>query len=178
MYYPRSRHIRRGVAAVEMAFLMPLMLALIIGLWEMGSFIQAQQIMNDAAREGARLASQAVIINSTGAFTDITVNSSNPNVTTTVSNYIQVNGITNVTGLNVSFQFLTGNTTLTDPYQGTQGQMFQVTVTMPYSNVQWSPLGLVNPTTIGGTCVWALMVDYPIVVNTTLPTWTAIAANN
>jgi Flp pilus assembly protein TadG len=165
--------VRRGVAAVEMAFLMPLLLGLIVGIWEMGQFIQAQQIMNNAAREGARFAAQAIIINSSGTYTDITASGSAPSVTNAVTQYVQASGISNITGLQVSFAFTTGNTALTDPYQGAQSQQFQVTVSMPYSNVNWSPLGLVNPSTIGASCTWQLMVETPITVNTTLPSWTS-----
>jgi Flp pilus assembly protein TadG len=165
--------IRRGVAAVEMAFLMPVLLGMIVGIWEMGQFIQAQQIMNNAAREGARFAAQAIIINASGTYTDIYTSGAYPSVTSAVSDYIQASGISNITGLQVSFAFTTGNTALTDPYQGSQSQQFQVTISMPYSNVNWSPLGLVNPTTIGASCTWQLMVETPINVNTTLPSWTA-----
>ena len=55
---PRSLD-RRGIAAVELAFLMPLLLGLIVGVWEIGRLVQLQQIMNQAARDGARIASQA-----------------------------------------------------------------------------------------------------------------------
>jgi Flp pilus assembly protein TadG len=165
--------VRRGVAAVEMAFLMPVLLGMIVGIWEMGQFIQAQQIMNNASREGARIASQAIIINSSGTYTDIYTTGSTPSVTSAVTQYVQGSGISNITGLQVSFAFTNGNTALTDPYQGAQSQQFQVSVSMPYSNVNWSPLGLVNPTTIGASCTWQLMLELPINVNTTLPTWTA-----
>jgi Flp pilus assembly protein TadG len=163
---------RRGVAAVEMAFMMPLLLALIVGVWEVGRFVQIQQTLQNAAREGARLAAQATIITSSGAYTDISLSGTSPDITDTVSQYLQGAGITNVTGLTVTFTYLNGTTTNTQPYQGTQNQQFQVTVSLPYANVKWSPLSLVNPSTVGGTCVWNIMVDLPVSVPTTVPSWT------
>jgi Flp pilus assembly protein TadG len=163
---------RQGAAAVEMAFMMPLLLALMLGVWEIGRLVQIQQTMNNAAREGARIASQATIINSSGTYTDISLSGTSPDITDTISQYLQGCGITNVTGLTVTFTYLNGNTSSTQPYQGTQNQQFQLSITLPYANVQWSPLSLVNPSTVGGTCVWQIMVDLPVSVPTTVPSWT------
>ena len=58
---------RRGVAAVEFAFVMPAILALLVGIWELGRLIEIQQLMTNAAREGARLA--VVSTNSTSGVT-------------------------------------------------------------------------------------------------------------
>jgi len=161
-----------------MAALMPLMLGLIVGVWEIGRFVQVQEIMNNAARTGARLASQATIYNSNGVYTQIAITGSSPNVTDTVTQYLEGAGLTNLSGLSVTFTFLSGNTALTQPYQGVQNQQFQVSVSMPFSNVAWSSLGLVNPSTVGGSCVWQLMVDTPFTVSTTLPTWNPIVNSN
>jgi len=177
MVYSRQS-VRRGVAAVEMAFMMPLLLGMMVGVWEVGRLVQVQEIMNNAAREGARLASQATIVNTLGSYTQISVTGSSPNLTDTVTQYLEGAGLTNVTGLQVTFVYLNGDTSLTQPYQGVQNQQFQVTVTMPFSNVAWSSLSLVHPSTVGGTCIWQLMVDTPLTVSTTLPTWNPIANSN
>ena len=47
---------RRGAVAVEAAMTLPLLLTLMLGVWEVGRMIQVQQILVNAAREGARLA--------------------------------------------------------------------------------------------------------------------------
>jgi Flp pilus assembly protein TadG len=167
---------RPGTAAVEMAVLMPLLLLLIVGVWEMGRFAQIQQTMCNAAREGARLASQATILNSSGAYTQITVSSSSPNVNTTVAQYLSAAGITNLTGLQVTYSDLT-NPSATDPYLGSQNDQFIVTVTLPYANVKWSSLSLINPQTVGARCTWNILVDTPVVVDTTLPTWASTTNN-
>ncbi|HEX3600300.1 MAG TPA: TadE family protein [Lacipirellulaceae bacterium] len=49
--------IRRGVAAVEFAFVAPLLVALAVGVIKMGRAFEMQNLLNVAAREGARFAS-------------------------------------------------------------------------------------------------------------------------
>ncbi|MCE9530007.1 MAG: pilus assembly protein [Planctomycetes bacterium] len=151
---------------------MPLLLGLMVGVWELGRMVQVNEIMNNAAREGARLASQAKILNTTGAYTEVAVSTGTPNVTDAVSQYLRGSGITNLTGLTVTFTYLNGDTSLTQPYQGVKNQQFRVQISLPFDNVRWSSLALMNPSTVGGTCVWNIMVDDPFTVSTTLPGWT------
>jgi Flp pilus assembly protein TadG len=47
---------RRGAAAVEMALMAPLLVILLLGLWELGRMIQTKQAVANAAREGGRQA--------------------------------------------------------------------------------------------------------------------------
>ena len=47
---------RRGAAAVEFAVVAPVLLIMVFGMVDMGRMIMVQQLMNDAAREGARTA--------------------------------------------------------------------------------------------------------------------------
>ena len=62
----RSRK-RSGAALAEFVLVMQfIMVPLMIGLWEMGRVVQVQQIVANAAREGARMAAQANTINQTG----------------------------------------------------------------------------------------------------------------
>ena len=64
---PRSARRRSGAAAAEFALVMNfIVVPLMIGLWEMGRVVQVQQIVANAAREGARMAAQANTINQTG----------------------------------------------------------------------------------------------------------------
>jgi Flp pilus assembly protein TadG len=162
---------RRGAAAVELAVVLPFLILILIGVWEVGRFIQLQEIMNNAARDGARLASQAMILNTDGSMVEIAVNSGTPNVTAAITQYLQAAGIQNLNGLQITFQYLNGDTTLTQPYQGVKNQQFLVQVTLPYANLRWTNLSIINPTTLSGTCVWQIMVDDPITVSSALPGW-------
>jgi Flp pilus assembly protein TadG len=162
---------RRGAAAVELAVAMPLLIVLMIGIWEIGRLIQLQEIMNEAARDGARLASQAQILNADGSNTMIALSTGNPNVTDTVSQYLYGAGITNLSGLQITFEFVSGDTSLTQPYQGAKNQRFRLRVTLPYDNMRWSDLSLINPSTLGGECIWEMLVDDPFTLDPTLPGW-------
>ncbi|MGH7173501.1 MAG: TadE/TadG family type IV pilus assembly protein [Gemmataceae bacterium] len=168
----RRREPRRAVAAVEFAFLAPLLLILLFGLWQVGHIIEVVQLMDNAAREGARLASQAEIINQIGSYTLVHANSGLPNVQDTVREYLVAAGVVQASQVNdvqVAFKFLTGDTTRTDPYLGQQGDLFTVTVTLPVQDINWTPFSasgnLVAQTT------WAILVDTPFTVNTTIPGW-------
>jgi hypothetical protein len=160
------------VAAVEFAFLAPLLLILLFGLWQVGRVIEVMQIMDNAAREGARLASQAEIINQVGAYTLVHTSSGLPNVRDTVREYLVAAGVISASQVNdvqVTFQFLDGNLSRTDPYQGLQGERFLITVSLPAQDVNWTPF-LASGNLVAQT-TWVILVDTPFAVNTTIPGW-------
>jgi len=163
---------RQAVAAVELAVVLPLLITLLVGVWEIGRLIQLQQIMNQAAREGARLASQATIVKADGDYVQITRATGSLNVEDTIRDHLQAAGITNLTGLQITFEFLEGDLGATEPYMGTKNQRFRVRVTLPYDNLRWTDLTLINPTTLSGECIWQMMVDDPFTLNPSLPGWT------
>jgi len=73
-----ARPRRDAAAVVELALLLPFLLVVIIGIWEVGRLIQVQQALNNAAREGTRLAAQGQIISQVGAPTQIAVSTGTP----------------------------------------------------------------------------------------------------
>ena len=50
----RSQHRQRGTALIEMAIVLPLLTLLLIGIVNMGFLIREHQVLQNAAREGAR----------------------------------------------------------------------------------------------------------------------------
>ena len=59
VHTPRHAHYRpaeRGTALVEAALVMPLMLLIMLGIFEIGRAYQTWQVLTNAAREGARAA--------------------------------------------------------------------------------------------------------------------------
>ncbi len=50
-----ARHSERGNALIETAITMPLLLLLIVGIFEVGRAYQTWQVLTNAAREGARM---------------------------------------------------------------------------------------------------------------------------
>ena len=136
---------RRGVAAVEFAFIMPAILALLVGIWELGRLIEIQQLMTNAAREGARQAA-------TGQYT-------NAQVQSIISQYLSVAGLptTNVTS---NAWDITGNC---DPSVAVYQDCIQVNVQMPFKDVSWSVLSILVPPTfqLSTQVQWMTVVDKP-----------------
>ncbi|HEY3789781.1 MAG TPA: TadE family protein [Urbifossiella sp.] len=171
---------RRGVAAVELAFVfLFFFIPVLFGVWEAGRLIEVQQIVSNSAREGARLAAQGYTINSSGAPTQIMASSGTPNVQSVVYSYLIAAGLTNLqpSDVTVTFAFTAPRTTApnigtypTDPYLGEKNEPFTVTVTIPWSKVQWINVGLIQPATITFTATWQMLIDDAFTVNQTMPT--------
>lgn len=53
---PRSRHVRQGVAALELALVLPLLLLLTFGCIEVGRAAQARMVLSSAVHAGATYA--------------------------------------------------------------------------------------------------------------------------
>jgi len=109
------RRNRRGAAVVEFAFVSPVLFLLIFGMIEYGRMVMVQQVITNAAREGAR---KGVLDGST-----------NSDVTTVVSNYLT----------SASISGATTTVTPTNPSNATYGGTVTVTVSVPYSSVSWLP---------------------------------------
>jgi Flp pilus assembly protein TadG len=156
----------------------PLLFGLLLGLWQVGRMIQVKQVMDSAAREGARLASQAQIIAPVGGFTEISTSTGVPNVQDTVREYLVNAGIVPAAQVNtvtVTFTFLDNFNNVsphTDPYQGAKGERFTVTVTLPMNAVNWTPFDM-SGTSLTSTVTWVILVDSPFTINTTVPSWTS-----
>lgn len=177
MILRRTNAPRRGVAAVEMAFVtMVFIVPLMIGVWEVGRLIQVQQIVSNSAREGARLAGQAYTINPDGTYVEIKKDTGTPNVKSVVYQYLVAAGLTNLqeSDVQVEFQFITTSafpTAPAEPYQGEKNQPFTVTVTIPWAKVRWVNLGIINPNYVTFTVHWQMLIDDKFTVNDTLPAW-------
>jgi Flp pilus assembly protein TadG len=168
---------RTGVAAVEFAVVLALVLMpTLIGVWEVGRLVQVQQIVANAAREGARLASQAVTISPDGVRTEIRTDSGTPNVKRIIYQYLVLNGCHQLdeSDITTTFKFVTGayaGSTTAHPYQGKKGDRYEVTVTIPFAKVRWVNLGIVNPNTVSFTVSWTMLVDEPFTIDPTLTNW-------
>jgi Flp pilus assembly protein TadG len=142
---------RCGTAAVELAVVAPLVLILLVGLLQVGQLVQTNQILSNAAREGARKASTGI-----NTYAD---------VQTTVQNYLTNSGITNQTGLTVTVYNVTQSNAgpTYDPSTATWLDQLQVTVTLPYSNVQLAPFSPPPATIMTAQAVWFSAQDqaYP-----------------
>ncbi len=158
LHFTRPRAWRRsGTAAVELAVVAPFVLILLLGLLEVGRMVQMNQIISNAAREGARKASTGV-----NTYSD---------VQTTVQNYLTRAGITNQTGLVINVYDVTqGNAgPQFNPSTAVYLDQLQVSVSLPYSNVQLAPLPGFSNAVISAQAVWFSNQDQAYPTNITPP---------
>jgi Flp pilus assembly protein TadG len=125
---------RQGAALVEFAMILPILVMVIMGMFEFGRGIMATEVLNHAARLGAR----------NGSLTTGTTAS-----VTTAVNELLVNAGVNGTTVKVLV-----NGAATEVGNADSGDEIQVTVTVPYANVTWigNPKYLAGKT-LTGRCV-------------------------
>jgi Flp pilus assembly protein TadG len=160
---------RRGVVAVEAAVIMSFVFLLMWGVWEVGQAIRLSCILDDAAREGARLAAGGV--NNTGGnnLTPVQVS----DVQTAVQNYLIAAGIpsANATAAQVTVTN-TSSDTWTNPGSAKPNDPFTVQVTL--SGTAMTSLCLVASNITGisqlsATVHWQSNNDTQVTVSTQLP---------
>jgi Flp pilus assembly protein TadG len=150
----RKRAERRGTAAVEFVVVLPFLVPLLIGLWEVGRLVEVMQVLNNAARDGGRQIATGNVSISTAQ--------------TEVVNLLARNGIT-ATASQVSISNVT-NPSRNDPTTCNQMDQWHVQVQIPFNSVRWILLSqITNITTLTGQADWFSMKDVPISVNTTIP---------
>ena len=123
------RRNRRGAAVVEFAVVSPVFFLLVFGMIEYGRMVMVQQLLTNAAREGARV---GVLDNSTAT-----------EVRTAVKTYLTAAKIT------LTDDKITCSPA--NPSSATYGQPVTVTVTVPFSQVSWLP----SPMFLSGTTMTA-----------------------
>jgi Flp pilus assembly protein TadG len=143
----------RGVAAVEFAITLPLLLLLTAGLWEVGVIVNAQQTLSNAAHLGGRQASTG--LNTTAQ------------VETAVTQYLQIAGIP-TTNLIVT---VTDVTSGGDVSNANQMDQLTVSVSIHCGDVVWDDINYLLPSAalLSANVTWYSMVDTPVTVSTTLP---------
>jgi Flp pilus assembly protein TadG len=123
----------RGSALLEMAMTLPLLLLVSVAIFELGRAYQTQQILTNAAREGARLA--------------VLPDASTANIQTRVRQYLQMGQLSNVSDATVDV-----TTTATIPMGASTVSASVVTVNYPFQFTVLGPVArLVVPnSTLGG----------------------------
>ncbi|MGA2619756.1 MAG: TadE/TadG family type IV pilus assembly protein [Thermoguttaceae bacterium] len=143
---------RRGLAVVEMAIAMPVLVYVVMGVWEVGRILDVQVMLNNAAGAGARQAA-------TGTFT-------NAQVVTVVTNYLNCAGL-NTANLTVTVSDVTSPST--DVSVASPNDQIQVEATIPYSDVSWGVSGFfaTSSTTLTGSAIYfsAEVNPYPTSIN-------------
>jgi Flp pilus assembly protein TadG len=181
-----ANHRRRAVASVEFAVCLPLLVLLLLGLWEVGRITEVQNVATNGAREAARDASMGqtnllgvannLLIYLQGAeptaFGQGHSTSMIAPVVTLPANtygYTCWDNTDNVELFTMTFADLTNNT-VTDPTGMAQLDRYIIGVQVPYGSVGWLPV----PTVTGLTRLycsqqWVAMVDTPFSIAPDLP---------
>ena len=144
---------RSGLAVVETAFVLPLLLLLVLGTWEVGRYLDASQVIASACRDAGRRAASG-LETSSQIQQEILTYLSNSNVPTS--------------GANVTIQNLTTNGA--DPTAANQLDHLRVTISVPAANVRWlsgSYLGQTGNLTASSD--WYSMRDIPVSVSAAIP---------
>jgi len=146
---------RRGAVAVELALTLSLVIVpMLLGIWEIGCLLNAQQTLVEAIREGGRQAS-------TGLMTDAQVQQ-------VVLQYLSSAGV-NTTNVAVT---VTNTGSGADASQATQLDPLIVSASLPFKNVDWTftQKYVSDSSVLNTSCVFYSMKDVPYTVPQTGPT--------
>ena len=184
--FKAAKPCRQGVASVEFAVCLPLLVTILFGLWEVGRAVEVQQVAWNSAREAARDASmgqvnlQGVASNlllylqsaeptafgqghSTGFINPVTTLSPNSQGFTCWDNKANRELFT------MTFTDIT-NSSVTDPTAMSQLDHYRITVSYPYATISWLPVAQILGTSrFSATVDWASMVDSPFTFAPSLP---------
>jgi Flp pilus assembly protein TadG len=158
---------RRGVVAVEAAVVLPLLLIMMFGVWEVSRIIQVKQVMVNSAREGARLAAGGYTTNSQPVTTTM--------VTQAVKDYLRGAGMPAncYNNAQVTLTCLAA-TSWVNPSDALPLDKFRVNVSIPagaaFESTRWSFLPkLTNATQMDTSVDWVSLNNTEILVDTNLP---------
>jgi Flp pilus assembly protein TadG len=177
---------RDGVATMEFAFCLPLLMLILTALWQVGRFIEVQQVLWNAGREGARDASlgqdnlQGVATNiltylqgaEQTAFGNGHSTSMIAPVITLAANttgYTCWDNTANRELFTMTFTDVT-NPSTTDPTGMTQLDLYQIGLQVPFTSIGWSNLiPISGMTRLKVTVVWTSLIDTPFQIAPDLP---------
>jgi Flp pilus assembly protein TadG len=132
-----GREPRRGAAAVEMALILPVFISAVLGIVELGRGIMISQLLETAARNGARQA-----INS---------GTTNAQVTSTVQTFLQTTA--NIAPTSVTVAIADNGSGSAPLANAATGDSISVTVSVPFATVSWLPPNYLKGVTLSALCV-------------------------
>jgi Flp pilus assembly protein TadG len=157
---------RRGTAAVELAVVLPMLMILVSGMFEMSRVAEMQQVMTNAAREGARQASTGQINNTAikAVVTEYLQNALNDGDSTGNTGKNRTANLV-ITVTNLTSNDSSGTPPRTDATGAQQLDQFQVTAKILFKDVKWPTPSLITNTStqVIGVGAWNSMKDksYP-----------------
>jgi Flp pilus assembly protein TadG len=128
---------RRATAAVEMALTLPVFISAVLGIVELGRGIMISQLLETAARNGARLA----IIDGT----------TNAQVTSSVQTFLQTTA--NIAPAYVTVAVADNGNGGTPIANAATGDTISVTVSVPFADVSWLTPSYLSGVNLSALCV-------------------------
>jgi Flp pilus assembly protein TadG len=184
--YAHARDLRPGVAAVEFALCMPLIVTLMLGVWEVGRIVQVSNILSNGARESARDASlgqdnlQTVASNTLtylqnalpGSFVashSTTMQAPTITLPANTTGYTCWDNTANRELFTITFTDIT-QPSVTDPTTMSKLDHYQIGLQVPYTTIGWNTLTQITGVTrLSVTVDWASMRDDPFSISPSLP---------
>ena len=163
---PQHRAQRRRAVAVEAAVCMPVIVAMMLAMWQIGQMVEMSRIVKDAAREGARVAAGGI-----NNGTPVTV----ANVQTAVQNFLTAAGMPStavngamITVTNLSCRFVDQPRQCPAPGPVQRDRDHSRRRGLQQLAVHWG-LDLCGVTQLQETVDWLSANDTQLTVSTTLP---------
>jgi len=125
----RVRRRRRGNGVLEAALVLPVLLALSMGMVEFGQFFYMKHSLQAASRDGAR--------------TSILSSTTHANARLAITNALNSAGVTDPNKYTITFKNAADNSTITDVALVAKGTGIKVTVSATAGNVSVRPLGVI-----------------------------------
>jgi Flp pilus assembly protein TadG len=177
---------RRATAAVEFAFCFPVIVTILLGLWEVGRIAHVSNVMWNGAREAARDASlgqdnlqsvannlltylQSALPTAFGQGDSTTMQTPSFALPSNTYGYTCWDNTTNQELFTITFTDIT-TTSVTDPTAMKKLDHYQIGLQVPYSSIGWSALTQITGVSrIYVTVDWACMKDDPFQISPVLP---------
>lgn len=162
-----NRPHRRGALAVEAAVVLPLLIIMMAGIWEVGRIIQVKQMLVNSAREGARLAAGGYTVNSTPV--------TQPMVQQAVRDYLRGAGLPAAAYNNAEVTLTClAQPNWTHPHDALPLDKFRLQVAIPagapFEATRWSFIPKLTGTNqMSASVDWVSLNNVEIVVDTNLP---------
>jgi len=121
-----------GTAAVEMAMVLPVFVIAMLGIIELGRAIMVSQLLENASREGARMA--------------ILDNTTNAQVTTAAQTFMQ--NAANIAPSKVTVTINVAGSNSAPLSSANPGDLVTVTVSTPFASVSWLPPNYLSGATL------------------------------
>jgi Flp pilus assembly protein TadG len=147
---------RSGIAAVEVALTLPVLLMLLLGVWEVGRILEIQQVLCIASREAARQAGAGLLTNSQ---VQLTATRAVQRILRDTSGAMTKNLVVNVSVYSKDAPTVPQNIDVT---QAQSLDLVKVTVSIPYRDVRWIALPMItNATMLQAESTWLSLKNLP-----------------